>query len=638
VGWAAMTPIAIQIELVSAGNVRHPQSGTVRLHSAKGLSAGVDLPRYVDAYARDNEGKLRLVGSSASNSGKLNDKSSHWVDVNIQAATNVLVLVLHAAGDYVFLDEIEWRPAGMGRLPASPRSTSNLRTALEDSTRRLSQILQKTAASEVEEAALSLPTQAMYTWNQNPWKEIDIAGVHQQMNNRPSLIEVRGYSGERESICLGIVVGEAIAINGLQVKVKGLSAPSVKFYEVKSVVATNGKQVYDPLVPLGKSGKLSARAGIPVYLWIDFDLVALGPGQHRFEVRLDGGGQSQSIPGVALISAYTGKGTKRLRAVNWAYLSDMPVFRNKSAAARDLVQHGINTFVAHPTEIPGVGLDGSWIVKPESNFQHTVELAKQHGFLLLYMGWNEAKNPLGLNGNNHTLGSVGKERLLRWVGKMSAYLSDQGVPLDRWALYPVDEPNRHGLQLIKAVAQAIKEWNPAVQVYTDPSIHATPSITLSDLQDVESLVDYWQPNLLAVRGRTGDFFKTLAKDWWIYGNPKSPAKLASPLHDYRMLAWWAWYYGARGVGFWSYSDTGGSSAWDDVDGRRPDWAVVYETAEGVVSSRRWEAFREGLEDYVLLSGLKKSEVQRNLPSGEQNFDQWDIATIEGVRRALLSIL
>ena len=102
-----------------------------------------------------------------------------------------------------------------------------------------------------------------------------------------------------------------------------------------------------------------------------------------------------------------------------------------------------------------------------------------------------------------------------------------------------------------------------------------------------------------------------------------------------MLAWWAWYYGARGVGFWSYSDTGGSSAWEDVDGRRPDWAVVYETPRGIVSSRRWEAFREGLEDYVLLSGANKSEVLRILPSGEQNFDQWDMAMVDGVRRALL---
>lgn len=58
---------------------------------------------------------------------------------------------------------------------------------------------------------------------------------------------------------------------------------------------------------------------------------------------------------------------------------------------------------------------------------------------------------------------------------------------------------------------------------------------------------------------------------------------------------------AKGVGFWAYSDTSGSSAWDDFDGRRPDYAVVYENKNGPVSSRRWEAFREGIEDYQLFS-------------------------------------
>ena len=67
-----------------------------------------------------------------------------------------------------------------------------------------------------------------------------------------------------------------------------------------------------------------------------------------------------------------------------------------------------------------------------------------------------------------------------------------------------------------------------------------------------------------------------------------------------MLAWNAWNIGASGIGFWSYSDTQGSSAWDDFDGVRPDWAVVYEGDGKPITSRRWEAFREGVEDYKLL--------------------------------------
>ena len=635
VGWAATTPIAIELRLFSTGAAQYPKSGMLRLHSAKGLYAGVDVPRLVDVYARNNDGKLRLVGSSSPNSERLKDKSVHWLDVEIQAAAESLVLVLHASGDYLFLDEIEWRSSGMGRLPTNPSNLSNVLMVLEDSTRRAAGALEKAATLDVEAAALSLPTHALYVWSQDPWKEINLADVPRLMNKRPSLIEVRGYSGEHESICLGIVGGNEVVINGLRAQINGLSSQAVKLYEVRPVIASNGKRVYDPLVPLDEDGMLSVRSGVPVYIWIDFDLAALGPGQHRFDIAFDSRGQMQKVPGVVLTSAYIGQGVERLHAVNWAYLSDKPVFHNKAVAVEDLVRHGINTFVAHPTGIPGVALDGSWPIDFDSNFLDTVELAKQHGMLLLYLGWSEARNPLGFSNKVQTLNSAAKERLLCWVRRMSSYLSDRGLPPDRWALYPVDEPSRDGLQLVRAVAHTIKEWNPTVQVYADPSVHARPPLEVADLQDVQNLVDYWQPNLLAVRGRMGEFFKTLKKGWWIYGNPKSPAKAGSPLRDYRMLAWWAWYYGARGVGFWSYSDTGGSSAWEDVDGRRPDWAVVYETPRGIVSSRRWEAFREGLEDYVLLSGANKSEVLRILPSGEQNFDQWDMAMVDGVRRALL---
>src|SRR5262249_16101295 len=68
--------------------------------------------------------------------------------------------------------------------------------------------------------------------------------------------------------------------------------------------------------------------------------------------------------------------------------------------------------------------------------------------------------------------------------------------------------------------------------------------------------------------------------------------------------WRAWVLGASGSGVWSYSDTQGTSAWDDLDGRRGDWAAVYEAQGAVVSIRRWEAFREGLEDLALLTHVR----------------------------------
>ena len=99
------------------------------------------------------------------------------------------------------------------------------------------------------------------------------------------------------------------------------------------------------------------------------------------------------------------------------------------------------------------------------------------------------------------------------------------------------------------------------------------------------------------------------KQWWIYDNPPAPAKKAEP-NFYRALALKSWAIGAQGTGFWSYSDTSKSTAWDDFDGRRPDWAIVYEGKDQIISSRRWEAFAQGVADYDLLCNMYASEDEQ----------------------------
>src|SRR6185437_5143774 len=143
----------------------------IQLHSAKGLGAGVDVPRHVDVYARSSDGTLSLVGSLAAYSRKWSDKRDHWLAVDLQVATEALVVVLHASGDYLFLDEIEWRPSGMGRFPTIPSGVANVRTALEESTRRVSRSIERAAAVEAEGAALSVPTNSLHVWSQDPWED-----------------------------------------------------------------------------------------------------------------------------------------------------------------------------------------------------------------------------------------------------------------------------------------------------------------------------------------------------------------------------------------------------------------------------------------------------------------------------------
>ena len=155
------------------------------------------------------------------------------------------------------------------------------------------------------------------------------------------------------------------------------------------------------------------------------------------------------------------------------------------------------------------------------------------------------------------------------------------------------------------ILRTIKETDESVQVYANPIYPETSSEQLSkyQLKKAGRFVDIWQPDYrLAKKYR--DFFAKWGDSYWVYEVPEYPAKAVSP-EWYENIPARARKVGASGVGFWSFSDTGKTSAKNDFDGRRADYAVVYDSGSGAyLPSRRWFAFLEGLaEDRDLACGF-----------------------------------
>ena len=99
-----------------------------------------------------------------------------------------------------------------------------------------------------------------------------------------------------------------------------------------------------------------------------------------------------------------------------------------------------------------------------------------------------------------------------------------------------------------------------------------------------------------------------------------------------------------GFGFWAYADVGQSgTAWNDTDDVWPDYAVIYEGHLGIVSSKRWEAWREGVQNFALLSAAlanARTETERKAVStlaaeGRQALD--DSARFTEIRRKLFEL-
>jgi hypothetical protein len=141
-------------------------------------------------------------------------------------------------------------------------------------------------------------------------------------------------------------------------------------------------------------------------------------------------------------------------------------------------------------------------------------------------------------------------------------------------------------------------------------------------------------------GAKAAFLKRFNRMIWSYSGS---GKHADPLRAYRAQAWRAFQHGATGIGFWAYADVGQSgTAWDDLDGTRPDPAVIYEAANGVASSKRWEAWREGVEDYELLyqaqMELKRQNRSIDFNRAVDEAFSGDYERFEKIRRDLLSTI
>lgn len=92
-----------------------------------------------------------------------------------------------------------------------------------------------------------------------------------------------------------------------------------------------------------------------------------------------------------------------------------------------------------------------------------------------------------------------------------------------------------------------------------------------------------------------------------------PDRMAVPRSDphaphrrLRMDGWMAWRLGLKGIGYWIYAGKwwGRYSGFDDRE--RANTAFVYLGPDGPVTSRRLEAYREGIEDHKLLWVLDRA--------------------------------
>jgi len=497
--------------------------------------------------------------------------------------------------------ELETQSAAIGTEPDLKRRS--FRDSLRDNLNALGEL------AALEEAALVAQKPsgvALRMCAANPWAPFGgMAEVKEnRLNDAPA--EMVAFGGETESAAFNVfnfTSGTRTFRVSLESRDAAVPAPDwsrVTLREALDVPSDLLITTPDAIPELNQARTLMVAPCSARQLWVSIDTTGMPPGTWNGAIRL----KSLDVQPVELVAPLSVRvaaqcvpAEQALTLCHWGYVHSSVLKDQPQAALDDQVAHKTNVFVG--VFSPKAAFDETGALVGDIDYTDVdayVQAHSPHGFILFcgYQG--------GLRGPAAPDTEAFRKAHVAWLRAWVAHLAQMGVGYDKFALYPVDEPGlRDGLvDEFLRYAKLAREADPQIRVYTDP----VKAIKRQELEAMLPYVDIWCPNrngfLLRDNNDLLELIKSSGKTVWTY-ECEGNAKHQSPLGYYRGLAWLAWSRGLTGMGFWSYC-TSPDDPWYRPKGEF-DYLLIYQ-GNGVVPSKRWEAIRDGVEDYGLLAALR----------------------------------
>lgn len=200
--------------------------------------------------------------------------------------------------------------------------------------------------------------------------------------------------------------------------------------------------------------------------------------------------------------------------------------------------------------------------------------------------------------------------------------------LDLAYIYSIDEPGKDAFPDVKAVFSQVHQAAPGLKRLLTFGYGASRPIQPGNplYRRLEGFVDIWvphsdcfEPEYLDTRRRAGD-------EIWEYVCISAQKPYANiwgidfPGTDPRVAFWQCYAEQITGFLYWA-TDYWEKNPWEDpltYPGGNGDGSLVYFGEEGPINSLRWEAIRDGIEDYdylaLLGSLVRRADEQERLPS------------------------
>ena len=433
-------------------------------------------------------------------------------------------------------------------------------------------------------------------WNDaDPWDDDSPYDELPAQGGAPT-IDVWALGNEKESVCVNIL---NVSVNPVTLRVEpGTlvgpgSLPKVtdltSLHRVLWLPTSDGIQIADLLPRLDEGYLLDLAPGEIRQLWINLTTRDLPPGQYKFiwPVRsLDEDPVTVEV-GVRLdVSPIRLPEKSRFLTGYWSQNS----FDGFSTIP-DLNDH-LQTFWDRVPALPAAKADSNGQVIGELDWrQWDAFLAEvqQHGVIRMHHV-PAPTFPEGVEVSEELRIKAQRNYVKAWM----AHMAEFGLGYRDFAFYVEDETGLRGThENFMRGAKHIKEIDPNLQVYANP----WGAITKDMLRDMAPVTDVWQPGMEVIEYHGPEVVEIMRAEGGrriaMY-TPPGGCRTLLPLGFFRSQPWLALHWGIEGGGWWVYR---GADLFSTGPHGDPSYGGINWDGRGIVWSRRWEAARDGIEDF-----------------------------------------
>jgi hypothetical protein len=439
-------------------------------------------------------------------------------------------------------------------------------------------------------------------WPADPWYPLQPEDV--PAGQVPERVIIGGMRGERRSGAINVRNSTATPQDvEISAAVDGIPAEQLS---LAPVLWTGTQAAGWTATKIGRPDPhLTVPAGVTRQVWITFDASNATPGVHAgsIAVRPANGGSAVEVPVALRVFATSFPTHPAVLVQGWDYLQDPgtssitptnieavgPFLRSQAVnvawATRKVFELGSYDSAGHLSQPPSTNTLDSWLARWPNATRYRVYISVKNEIAGISI--TDARFPVAVK---------------EWANFWAAAVKQRGYNPQTFELHLVDEPrNDAQAQTEIAWGQAIKRSGSGLRIWVNPN-WPDPSGTPREVLDVADVVCI----NLRIANTAGDSYWRWARQLAdsgkaveIYGTD-GPVRSLDPYAYYRASFWRAHSIGAIGVGFWSFSDTGGGESSDEFAIQGTDYVPYYLDRDSLTRGKHMEALSEGARDYEYL--------------------------------------